>query len=265
MTHIKFVTLIILLLPSLSLGGSLEFTGLEEDDVKAVLKDFSANFIHTTVSGASSLGDVVGIELGVVAGATDAKNLDRLSEEDVDKLPYAGLIGVLSFPYGIGIEANIIPKTSSDDSTFQSSSYAVHWNLMDAFNPDSLIGVRVRAYSGTVDFDFEQEVNNVDVDVSVETNTQGGDITASLRVGSFLEPYFGIGTVTSKGKMEVDGSETIFDTDFTSSDSVEETVSGSTMYAGILLKLFVINLGFEYGSMLGTTRYAGKASLAIGF
>ena len=42
---------------------NLSFQNLSDEDFKKVVKDLSANFMHTSVSGASPLGDVFGFEL----------------------------------------------------------------------------------------------------------------------------------------------------------------------------------------------------------
>lgn len=70
------------------------FQNLSEQDFKKVVRDLSANFVHTSVSGASPLGDIFGFEVGIVGGVTNTTELNRYSQEvdpssKVARLPHA--------------------------------------------------------------------------------------------------------------------------------------------------------------------------------
>src|SRR5690606_36187238 len=84
-------------------AGDFTFQNLDEGAFKDVIGDFSANFNHTSVSGASPLGDIYGFELGLVGGITKTPEInEQVKKGDpnakADQIPHGQLLGVLTIP-----------------------------------------------------------------------------------------------------------------------------------------------------------------------
>ena len=82
------------------------FKNLTDADFEKVTQDLSATFAHTSVSGASPLGDIWGFEIGVVGGQINTPEVDKLVKRgdpsaSADKLPGAEILGVVSVPFAI--------------------------------------------------------------------------------------------------------------------------------------------------------------------
>src|SRR5437016_3186385 len=107
-----FVATVLLLAAHPALGQTIPLQNLDEAEFKKVVGDFSTNFLHTSVSGASTLGHIFGFEIGVVGGQTKTPHIETLAHEvdpgaKADKIPQAALLGVLSVPLGFTVEANL--------------------------------------------------------------------------------------------------------------------------------------------------------------
>src|ERR1043165_9941021 len=75
----KFCGLLCLILVSAQVHAQkIPLTNVSDDDLKKVVGDMSANFLHTSVSGAGTLGHLWGFELGVVAGQTSTPHLNEV-------------------------------------------------------------------------------------------------------------------------------------------------------------------------------------------
>src|SRR5687768_15622569 len=82
---------------------SLKFDQIDQSDLDAITKEFTANFAHSTVSGASSLGDVFGVEVALIGGMTKTPEIDRRVKEvdanaSVGQLANAVLAAQFSVP-----------------------------------------------------------------------------------------------------------------------------------------------------------------------
>src|SRR5690349_1218706 len=96
------------------------FQNLSDEDFKNVVKDMSANFTHTSVSGAAPLGDIWGFEIGLVGGVTKTPELNKFAKEvdpstSLEQIPHAEILGVVSVPLAITGEIGIVPKVGSDE------------------------------------------------------------------------------------------------------------------------------------------------------
>ena len=56
-------------------ADDVQLTNLSTAEVDELFEEFSTNFIHTAVSPAKGLGDIWGIEVGLVAGVTPTSKL----------------------------------------------------------------------------------------------------------------------------------------------------------------------------------------------
>ncbi len=120
----KFFFALLFVLATAAQAQNLKFDQINQNDMDSVAKEFSANFAHTTVSGASSLGALFGFQVGVIGGMTKSPNVDALvkrvdSTQTADKVYNAVISGQLTVPFGITAEASFFPAV---DLTLTSSA-----------------------------------------------------------------------------------------------------------------------------------------------
>lgn len=239
------------------------FTNISEDDFKEIITDFSGALFHTSVSPASALGDVWGFEVGVIVGATKADAIERLSKEvdpeaKTDTLPHAGILGVLTFPYGITGEVNFLPEVKNSDVEFSTGSLAVKWTPTVIWELPVDLAVKVHAASSKIK--WTQPISSVDTDVDYKQQVSGLTFQVSKKLLIF-EPYLNLGAMKSKGDLNVNGSGTVFDTTYTTSQSASKTVTGSLMMIGANFNFGFIKLGAEFGKAFDANRASLKLSV----
>ena len=117
---------------------SIPLENVNSDDMNKIVGDFSANFLHTSVSGASSLGHIFGFEVGLVAAQTATPHLSQVANQvgqgsDASKLIDANLLGVLSIPAGLTVEVGLVPKMGSSSFQYDAMSAAVKFTPTELF------------------------------------------------------------------------------------------------------------------------------------
>lgn len=265
MKILKYVGVILLaLLPTLSLANDFQFPTLTKQELENSSKEFLANFTHTSVSGASSLGAIWGFEVGILGGITDAPETGKLikkadSDSDIDKLPHAGLLGRVTVPFGLTFEASLIPEIKFDDAKFSQMSLAGQWNFFSF--PFIDLAAKVHYSSGSLE--FSQAIDG-DADGKVEYEHDIFGAMAMASANAFIvEPYFGLGFVKGDSTMDftAESGSDLFDFTSERSASVDET--SSHVVLGAQVSLLILNFGLEYSRMFDTSRYAGKLSLSF--
>lgn len=239
---------------------------LTEGDFKNVVGEMSANFLHTTVSGAGTLGTIWGFEVGLIGGMTKTPDIDALvkradTSASVDQIYHGALFGAVTVPLAITVEAGLIPKVGSETFKAQTTSLAVKWTPSELFFDLPLdLGVKAHVTKSTVE--FKDDINGVATNFDYGQNQLGLTLLASK---SFVvvEPFAGIGLVSSKGDLDVSGSTQVFDNSYTTGQSASVKRSGMMWLVGAQVKLLVFHLGAEYTNLYGTSRYTGKLSFAF--
>ncbi|MEQ1878209.1 MAG: DUF6588 family protein [Bdellovibrionia bacterium] len=254
-------------------GQSFEFNQLDQSDLDSIAREFSANFTHSTVSGASSLGDVWGFELALIGGVTKIPETEkRVKEVDASantpQLANAVLGVQVSVPYGITGELTFFPAVGSESFKYSNLGLGVKWTLTQGFL-ELPVDVAAKLNFTSTALTFTQEINNastgnVPVDAKVDYKN------TIMNVGAFvskkfvlIEPYFGLGIVSAKADMGVQGTGTIFDSTYTNGQTGSSSPTGTMITVGADLSLLVLKLGFEYSSLFGTSRMLGKLALAF--
>ena len=251
-----------------------EFDAVTQDDLDKIVEDFSSMFSHTSVSPASSLGSIFGIEAGILVGAVTTPGIEDVVSEtdpdnDVDSLPYVGILGSVSVPFGLGFEVNFIPKTSGEDVEFEKTGIAVKWTLTDSLFELPMFDVAIKVHRTEASLDFTQTTNNPTTSGDVETKVAfsnvvtGASVTVSVDL-AIVEPYVGFGFLDSEGELDTRmSSGTIFDsTDFPSAPSkAEADLSGNEFFIGAQLNLLIFRIGAEYAKVLESERMVAKLSL----
>lgn len=259
--------MLIIVLASFALqsrAANLTIDNIDQNDLKNVIKEMSANFSHSTVSSAATLGSLFGVEVGVTGGLTKTPELDKLVKEvdssaSFENLPTGSVFAAVSVPFGVTLDMSILPELDLENLKVSNVGFGAKWTLTDGLLPLPF-DLAVKADLTKTDLSFSQTSggNSSSLDYS---NT----MTQLMLMASFnamiVEPYVGIGTATSDGELEVAGGTNIFDNTFTTSDKASAKPSSSVFTAGVLLKLPLIRFGFEINEKFDTSRYLAKASL----
>jgi len=242
----------------------LTLQNLTEDDFKRIAKDFNAVFNHTSVSGASSLGNIFGFEVGLVAGMTNTKRIDALADtgsgtdQKADKIPHGEILGVLTVPLGITVEGGFIPKVGNDDFKFNTFTAAVKWTPTDTLLEWPL-SVALKAHITKTNAEFNQTIQTVDTNFKYDNTITALTLLASKNF-VLVEPYVGFSYMSAKGEMSVSGSSAVFDPNFTTGTSASADTTSTGFLLGAELKLLIFKVGAEYASLFGTSRYTAKLS-----
>lgn len=234
---------------------------LSNDDVKNLIKETSANFNHTSVSGASSLGTIWGFEVGLVGGITKTPKIDELvkraePQTKADQIPHGQLLGRLTVPAGVTVEAGFIPKFGKEDFKFNTLSLGVMWTPTDVLL-DWPLSVAGKFHITRTNLDFRDEVGSPKVDTTFKY--QSTTTVFSLLVSKnfvLVEPYAAILFGQTKGDLDVTGSNSVFNV--TGQTSASGKSSGTGFAVGTELKLLIFKAGLEYSKLFDTGRFTGK-------
>lgn len=247
------------------------FQSLTQDDVDKIEREMLANTTMHSVLPPSSLGSIFGFEVGVVGGITRSPEITNEvhrvnSSTDVPAIPHAGLVGAVTIPGGLTVEAQYLPKMTMSDLTYQQYALALKWTLTDtglmAFLP---INIAIRGMYARSELTFNQNVNDsllgtVSVGVTNTGRVTGGQLLVSPKLIPIIEPYFGVGYLSASGSLSqsVATTPSIFTSSVTSMDS---SPTSTQIIAGLDAKLFfVLGFGLEYSRAFNTDSYTGKLS-----
>lgn len=248
-----------------ALAQDIPLQNLTSEDVKNLVKETSANFNHTSVSGASSLGTIWGFEIGVVGGVTKTPKIDALVKQaepqtKADQIPHGELLGRLTVPAGVTVEAGFIPKIGKEDFKFSTLSLGVMWTPTDVLL-DWPVSVAGKLHLTKTNLDFKDTVGSPPVDTTFKYEST--TTVLSLLVSKnfvMVEPYAGILFGQTKGDLDVTGSSTVF-AGATGQTSASGKSSGTGFMIGTELKLLVFKAGIEYSRLFDTGRFTGKLAL----
>lgn len=253
-------------------AADFELDNLSQTDVDNIAEEFSANFVHTTVTGASS-SKILGFQVGILGRRTTSPNIERLVKEqspstEMSSIYDAGLMAQVSVPFGISAELVTLPEMDLGSLSVQRTSMAVKWNMSDGFLVIPF-NLAIRAHYSTGEISYSDVINNsstgntdVNSNIGIKSKSYGANLSASLDL-MVVEPYAGVGYVTSDTDVNVDaaGGTTIFN--FSAAQAASSSSSGLHYFAGAEVNLLVIKLGAEYSNVYGVDRITGK--MAIGF
>ncbi|MDZ4661732.1 MAG: DUF6588 family protein [Pseudomonadota bacterium] len=269
----KSMILLFLFFASINVQAQdFKFGDLDQTKFNDFVLDMSANFTATTVSSAKPLGKIFGFEAGLMGGTTNIKRIEQLIKSndpnaDAPKsLPHAGLIGVVSVPFGITLEVNTIPQLKSENSQFGTVGAALKWTMTENLLSALPFDLAIRAHTSKTNFDFNQIINNastgnvpVDTKIKFEDSVSGAMLMLSKNF-ILIEPFAGIGTIKATGNLRMEGTGDIFDNSFTVGQMAETTLSGSHTVFGININLFIIKFGLEHSRLFDTERTTAKFS-----
>jgi hypothetical protein len=251
----------------LSLSFSSVFAGtpnidlLTQEQADSISKEFSSNFVHTIVAPASSLGDIFGFEVGVIGGITKTPAVDRLSKSfdanaTIDKIPHAGLIGSVSLPFGFTTELGVIPEVGSDIK-IEHKSYALKWTFSQFIKMPFDLAIRVHGSNSKLS--YSDVISNVNTTVSYDMSSLGAHLTLSKKF-LFIEPYAGVGTVSTDTDISTAGTTTVSLFSFSASEKYSSSNSGTHLFLGANVNLLLFKVGLEHSKIVDVNRTTAKLS-----
>lgn len=243
-------------------AAEFKLDDLTEDDLKNVVRELSGNFAHTTVSGATPLAtDGYGFEVGLLLGAGKTPKLNDLAHKadptvDLDTLPNAGLIGLVTIPYAITFESVLTPKVGNKDFKYQSFSLAVKWTMSKVFPAELPVDIAIKAHTQTTKLEGQTTVDSVASTITFNDKITGFDMIVSKELGVF-EPYASIGVMRATGDLSATAGA-IFNPAFTAGTSASESSQSTQLTLGSEFKFGLFKMGLEASKMFGMTRVATK-------
>lgn len=240
---------------------------ISQSDFEQLSREVSANFTHTSVSGATSLGSIWGFQFGLIAGQTPTPGLNTLVQRakpdaSVDKIYHAGLLGMLTVPFGITGEVLVLPSVGSNDFKAKSTSLAVKWTLTEFLLEEFPVDLAVKAFYTTAQMDTKQRVNNTDQNINFQDKMMGLSFLVSKNLG-VIEPYAGLIYNKASVDLSYSGGATIFDTNYTTGQSANVDTSSTGMVLGAEAKLLFFNAGLEFTRIFGANRYTAKLAFSF--
>lgn len=264
----KIICLILFLFTTTSFASTPGFNDITSTDLENISKEFSANFVHRPLTPASSLGAIFGFEVGVVGSLTDAPKIGEITKREnptesdpIDKLINAGLMAAVSVPYGITGELIILPEMDLGDLSISNYSLGVKWTFSSLL-PIPLVDLAIRGHYGTTDISYNDTVDSVATEISLENSTMGVTLLGSVGL-PIIEPYAGIGYVTRDTTLKASGTAQIFDTSFSTSQSQSSDGSSFQYFVGAELDLLFIHIAAQYENVFDTSIVSGKLSFAF--
>lgn len=245
----KIILVMALLMLSVQVKAAPGFTSLTQSDFDKITKEFSSNFAHPSVLGAAPLGEVFGIEAGLVGGINASPGIDEIVKRSapgstLPNLYHAGLLGAISVPYGVTGELVLLPKVGGAEGSFQLLSVGGKLTLSDALIPVIPFNLAARFIYTSSEFTFKQTVGAVDGTVTNKNTVMGLQILASPKL-PIIEPYLGIGMLKAKNSLGITGTGTIFDSSLTTGQSADSEPSTTQILLGLDCRLGFMALGAE--------------------
>ncbi len=255
------------------MAGTPTFDGLSDEQLDTIVQEFAANFVHTSATPPTSLGKVFGVEAAMIVGLTQSPGVKEISRSvdpnsEIEYLPHAWLLGGISVPYGVSVELNILPELDLQDLEMKHTSVGIKWSLTDQFLEGLPFDLAVRTYYTTSEVRFRQTVSNPsfpatsDVDVSFKNTMIGGDTLIGFDL-SIVEPYLGLGFVSTDGKLSgVSATNTPYSLfDDVSSREKSSKQDSARLIAGAMFHLAMLNVGIEYSQVFSTSRLSAKLGM----
>lgn len=246
-------------------NSSPSFTNITSADFEDISKDMSANFTHNSMLGASKMGTIFGIQLGLVGAQTSSAKTNEIVKRnagsELPNLYNAGLVAAVGIPFGIAFEGVYVPEVSASGVKFSATSLGLKYNI-NGIIPVLPINVALRGIYSNSKFSFDQTINSVNSSVEDSNTVSGLQLLISPML-PIVEPYFGVGYLSGSNKLSVSGTSTVFDASFSSAQSETKNVTSTQLLAGIEFNLLLLKVGAEYSQSFGTSRVGVK--LALGF
>lgn len=240
-----------------------DFGDLSLPEIEDVLQDFTANSFPTTVSGAASMGRVVGVEFGLVGGVTTTDSIEKYTlENDVDKMPTALIFARVDAPFGFGAEVTMLPLEIGDVE-YNTFSIAGRMNV-NKFMPLLPVNLKAKLRFGNSDISYKGNVDGNDVEGDMSNTYTSLDLTVSKKF-IFVEPYAGIGFINAKGDYKYAATNPPAPVvGPISTEKKDVKMNTEHLFAGVQVNLVGFKLGLEYSKLYDSDRIMAKFAFGLG-
>lgn len=266
MTLVGLFLALVLSLPQ-AMAQDIAFNNLSEKDVEDIVSDFTGAFTHTSFSGANTMGSIFGFEIGLIGGIANVDRIKKIAKRsdansDVSAVPFGGLLGRITVPFGFTVEALVVPEVGGDEFKFSNKSLALMWTPTETVLSFLPLSIAIKGHYTKTDLKFkipDAVVTGVDVDASFDNTIMGAQLLISKNL-LIVEPYAGVGFVSGDGSLSYSGSGSIFNGGVTPTNTAKKKVDGTQFLVGANLKLLILNIGAEYSQQIDVQRYGLKIS-----
>lgn len=245
-------------------AAQIQFSNITDGDLNSVTKEFTSNFMHTSVSGANTLGSIFGFDVGIIAGMTSTPNLNRLVQTaspgsaSVNNIANAVLYGALTIPAGFTFETNFVPTVGTSDLKYSVFSLAAKWTMTETVLSELPFSLALKFHNSLVKVNGNTTVSSTPTTLTFTDMIWGLTAFASKDL-VFMEPYVALGYISGMGKLST-GYSSVFASGVNEASS---TATGTTFMLGTEFKMTIVKMGIEYAHTLGANRYSAKLSLAF--
>ncbi len=261
----KLMFPLLAVLSTSAFAADIEFNSLTKKQVEDVTTEFAVNFAHTTVAAPETDG-LWGVEVGIFGGTTGSPKVkDAINDaggdgKDFKTLYHAGLMARAHFPFDLYAELSVLPEREISDVSVASRSIGLGWNAGAFFGLPIDIAIGVNASSAAIDFKQDISGNPAKIDIESQTRVIYVGVSKTLL---FATPYLKVGAASQESEIKVNGTGTIFDASYSTSQKEDAKKSGGYLATGLNLQLAFFKIGAEFQQMLGVKRVSGKISLDL--
>ena len=255
-------------------ASSPVFNNVTGDQFDKIVKELSANFSYSSVTPASSLGSVWGLEFGPVVGYTKTPDILQLVQSAdantslKDKFPHASILARVGVPLGLTAEVMFLPAYNKNGVKINQLGGAAMWTITDLFFADTLpFTWAVKGYLTKTTVKYTETFTPVNYGIPVTAGIEFSDSiygiqTILSRKFFVFEPYLGLGLMKAKGALTVSGGagQTIFSPAFSTSQTAESKQNSSQLLLGMDVRLLFLSLGAEYQRSFARNSYTARLS-----
>lgn len=235
---------------------------LETSTILSVLDTLSAALAFRPVEGATELGNLWGMYLGVGGSATDVSALTALGGSTTSAyLPSGDLqfgLGIKAFTFEMGM----IPTLSYNGNSFSRFGASLKWTASRTLFKKFPISLAVRGIYAKSSIGYTQTSSGTTLDVDFTNSQYGLQLQASKFLGGFgfgIEPFVGLGLLNQSSTIGATGTGTLFGSSYPAgTTSITAASLGIWLQAGMMVRLGILSFAASYDQLYGNSGYAGK-------
>lgn len=234
---------------------------IDQDQLDGITDDISGLFLYSTGSHGNTIAPGWSGELGVMGGVGQVPEFEEIVGETEDgsiplALPTGYFILGVSTPFGLTIDFNWRPDILELENV-GSEYYGAGLRYSILQNHGKGLNIEPSAYWSKAENFFEQDLNNVESEVTMNRTTVGAGITLGYEI-SWFRPYVYAGFAQTDLTIESTNSASVFDTSLSTNGKAESERESTVMRAGFNLGFGAGNAGFEVQRAFETTRIMFK-------
>lgn len=268
----KFFTRISLIMAVFQVSSAhagIVLQSLTQDDLDGIHQDIASLMVFST--GADG-GPIPGekpfkFQLGVLGGIGTAENILAETEDAGETNPIPAILpniyffGGAGFPGGLSVEFNWRPNFSRWLGLgFNSAYYAggVRWSVTELLSIP-LLNLDIGANYGIGGLSFDQTLNGLAANNSLDRTSYGAGVTAGLNLDFFL-PYIHLGWSQSDVEITTTNIAAIFNPSLSTTDKAKSKIDTLVGRVGANLKFNEGSIGLEYQQAFYAHRVMFRAS-----